>query len=254
MPNSLKLQRLLSDLGLSDKESAVYLSALALGPSAVQKIALHAGIKRTTVYSVLESLKSKGMVSEQISGFKVKYAASPPASLRSLMINRLSILEEAMPELSALYNLPTGEGLIKHYEGLDAVKSLYEDVLAGVKPGQDYLVLTDLFRWQRLDAKFFGDFASRRDRKLVNLRVLTVHSAHAAKRINSDVYIDRMRMLPVDMKITTNLVITPQCVVFHQLEPPVEAIMLNNRSVIHLHREMFELIWASTGPSSKIVS
>jgi HTH-type transcriptional regulator, sugar sensing transcriptional regulator len=246
MTNSLKLHKILSELGLTDKESSVYLSSLALGPSSVQKIALHAGIKRTTVYSVLESLKLKGMVNEQITGFKVSFVASPPASLRSLMVSRLSVLEEVMPELSALYNLPAGEGLIKHYEGLDAVKALYEDVLASVKAGQDYLVLTDLFRWQHLDGKFFGEFASRRDRKLVKLRVLSVYSSFAAKKLKNEVYIDRLRMLPVDMNVTTNLIITPQCVVFHQLEAPIEAIMLNNRSVVHLHREMFEVIWATS--------
>lgn len=248
MLNSAKLLKLLSDLGLSDKEAALYLSSLALGPTTVQKLALHAGVKRTTVYSVLETLKLKGIINEQISGFKVRYVASPPSALRSLMINRLSVLEDAMPELSALYNLPAGEGLIKHYEGLDAVKSLYEDVLSAVRAGQDYLVLTDLLRWQRLDARFFGDFASRRARRNVCLRVLSVHSAHAAKKARGEEYAGKMRLLPVDMKITTNLVITPQCVVFHQLEPPIEAIMLNNRSVINLQKEMFEMIWNTYGP------
>ncbi len=247
MATSAKLKKMLNELGLTDKEASVYLSALSLGPSPVQKLALHAGIKRTTAYSVLEALKTKGMISEQISGFKVRFVASPPASLRSLMISRLSVLEESMPELSALYNLPSGEGLIKHYEGIDAVKSLYEDVLSAVNFGDDYLVLTDLLRWQRLDARFFGTFVSRRAKKQVRLRVLTLRSAHALKKAQSDEYSGNLRLLPADMKITTNLVITPQCVVFHQLEPPIEAIMLNNRSVIHLHREMFEVVWAASG-------
>lgn len=239
-----KLHKMLLTLGLTDKESSVYLSALALGPSPVQRLASHAAVKRTTVYSVLESLKAKGMIVEQVSGFKVRYVASPPAALRAVMLNRLAAVEESMPELSALYNLPGDEGMIKHYEGLSAIKALYEDVLASVGPNQDYLVLTDLSRWQSLDARFFGSFVRRRARKLVRLRVLSVHSASAAKKALSDEYAGRLRILPVGMKVTTNLIVTPACVVFHQLEPPVDAIMLNNRSIVHLHKEMFEIIWA----------
>ena len=55
-----KLQSVLVRVGLSENEARVYLSAASLGPSTVQKITGAAGVKRTTGYSVLESLKSRG--------------------------------------------------------------------------------------------------------------------------------------------------------------------------------------------------
>ncbi len=241
-----KLQKMLMSIGLNDKESSVYLASLVLGAAPVARIAAQAGIKRTTAYTVIESLKIKGVMSEQVRGFKINYVAAPPSSLRTLMISQLSALEEAMPELSALHNLPGGEGVIKHYEGLAAIKGLYEELLASVGLEQDYLVLTDLSSWQKLDARFFASFARRRARKQVRLRILTVHSNTALKRSQDDAYVGRLRVLPVGMSVTTNLIITPQCVVFHQLMPPVDAIMLNNTSVIHMHKEMFEIIWQSS--------
>jgi sugar-specific transcriptional regulator TrmB len=243
-----KLEKTLTAIGLNDKEASVYLAALSLGPAPVARISTYAGIKRTTAYSVIESLKSKGIISEQVSGFKTRYAAAPPQSLHNLISSQLSALEESMPEFSALYNLPGDQAVIKHYEGLPAIKGLYEDLLASVGPNQDYLVLTDLYRWQKLDARFFALFARRRARKQVRLRMLTVHSKSATRSATTDEYAGRLRVLPEGMAITTNLIVTPQSVVFHQLEPPVDAIVLNNKSVIHMHKEMFEVIWQATKP------
>ncbi len=235
-------------MGLTEKESAVYLASLSLGPAPVARISANAGIKRTTAYTIIEDLKSKGIIMEQITGFKTRYVAAPPQSLRTLMISQLQALDEAMPELSAIYNLPGGEALIRHYEGLPAIKGLYEELLASIATNQDYLVLTDLALWQKLDNKFFASFARRRARKQVALRILTVHSPAALKREIADEYVGRLRILPEGMSVTTNLIITPQTVVFHQLTPPLDAISLNNRSVIHMHREMFEIIWQSARP------
>ena len=60
MANNLELE--LQHIGLNEREAKVYLAALELGPSPVQKIAQRAGIPRATVYLVLDDLRSKGFV------------------------------------------------------------------------------------------------------------------------------------------------------------------------------------------------
>ena len=47
---------ILKNLGLSEKAAQVYLASLELGEAPVQKLAERAGLKRTTVYYVLEEL------------------------------------------------------------------------------------------------------------------------------------------------------------------------------------------------------
>ena len=54
-----KLVKILENLGLSDNEARVYLASLSLGSTTIMKIAQTAEIKRTTVYSVIDSLKQK---------------------------------------------------------------------------------------------------------------------------------------------------------------------------------------------------
>ena len=56
------LEKELEKIGLTEKEAAVYLALLKLGPTTALKIARETGIKRPTVYTTLDALKGRGLV------------------------------------------------------------------------------------------------------------------------------------------------------------------------------------------------
>lgn len=239
-----KLLKVLKDLGLNDKESEIYLAALTLGPTTVLKLATHSGVKRTSIYSTLESLKLKGLLSTEVRGFKARYVATPPASLKTLLSNRLQLLESCLPDFEALYNLAGVGSVIRQYQGLRAIQGLYEELLGSLKAHEDYMVMTDLAKWESLDLHFFRSFVKRRSKKSIRLRILTTPSKSALRRQNEDRdYDGALRILPTGTQLGTNLIITDSYVVFHQLVAPMDAILLNNKSVIALQKELFNVIW-----------
>ncbi len=243
-----KLLRVLSDIGLDEKESHVYLAALTLGPTSILKISNLAGVKRTTVYSVLGSLRHKGLVTVEVRGFRTRYVASPPSALRSVVANKLTLLDDVMPDLAARFNMSGGGAVIRQYQGLAATKGLYEELLESMKSNDPYYVVTDLAMWESLDAKFFASFVRRRESKNIRLHVLSTPSKAALRRKDLDRQgAGHFRILPATVAVTTNLIITPHHVVFHQLVPPMDAILLNNKSVINLQIELFKAIWDSCG-------
>ena len=237
---------LLIDTGLSENEARVYLACLSIGPNTVLKIAKSAEIKRTSVYSVLENLKQKGLIFIEIKGFKKKYVAENPEKLDSLMEQRKNEIKKALPELSALYNLKGGESSIKYYEGVEAVKSIYEGLIKDIRPGEDYLVMSNQDDWLRLDKNYFLDFLSRRAKLPIRIRMIFQESQLAQdwKKMEKN-FNSKVRILPKETKLTTNLVITPQRVLIHQLTQPIIGIVIENKSVIQMHKESYEIIWKS---------
>ena len=145
------LTNTLTTLGLTDHEAAVYLAALSLGPATILKIAGVAEIKRTTVYSVIESLKIKGLMAIHVKGFKKLFVAENPEKLKTILLTRQSLLAQTLPEFLALYNLKGTESTIKYYEGLAGVKSVYESLLTDVRPKEDYLIISHQAEWLNLD-------------------------------------------------------------------------------------------------------
>src|ERR1700752_4994326 len=99
-----KLVETLKELGLADHEAKVYFGALSLGPGTILRIADASEVKRTTVYSVIESLKQKGLINVEINGLKKLYTAAAPEKLESILVQRKDRFKDLLPEFSALYN------------------------------------------------------------------------------------------------------------------------------------------------------
>ncbi len=250
-----KLIKTLLDIGLNEKEARVYLAALSLGPTSILKLADEAGIKRTTVYSVLEALRLMGLITVELRGFKRRYVASPPSALRSLLFNRLATFDDSIGDFMTIYNMAGGGSVIRHYQGLAATRGLYEELLASVRAFEPYCVLTDLAKWQSLEPTFFKSFVKRRARKSLKIRILSTHSKLAlARQMQDREHGAQVRILPKNMTVNTNLVITPHYLAFHQLVPPFDAILLNNKSVIGVQMEMFNALWQSSMPDKLAAS
>jgi len=243
-----KLSSILLELGLSDKESAIYLAALVLGPSSASEIARESGIKRPTVYPIVDALTKKGLMHIEVRGFKQLYAAEPPERLKSALATKANMLSLALPEFEALYNLRGDQGVVRYYRGLDAVKGVYEDLLKDTRPKDDYWVISHTKKWLALDEKYFRDFAERQTKERFNFRFLLVDSPEArasipvARAIGAEV-----RILPKDTVFGSNFTATAHRTVMHHLEEPTFAIVVDNDQFARMQRELFEVVWQSLG-------
>ena len=246
MKNNQLIQTL-TELGLNEKEANVYVSALSAGPSPILKIAQAAGLKRTTVYSVIESLKQKGLMTIELKGWKKLFAAEDPEKLETILETRRLKFKNLLPEFSALYNLKGGESFIKYYEGLEAMKSVYEGLIRDVRPHEDYSIIADQRRWYELAPEFFEDFTRRRAKLPINIRMLLQDTLTARKfKKHEKIYNLKIKFLPEGTSLITNLVVIPKKVMIHQLTPPIMAMVIENKSIVQMHQQLFELIWRST--------
>ena len=245
MNKDSKYIQLLKDIGLDEKQATVYLSMISLGPTTALQIARVTEIKRTTIYAVIESLKSSGLVRMEQKGFKRLFVAESPSKLETIMEMKKVSLDKNITDLLQIYNKGGGDSLIKIYENITSIKSVYESLLEDIKPGEDYLVIADSSLWYKLDREYFTSFAERRSKLPIKIRILSQESEDTeymtkyAQNFNYEV-----KTLPKGTKLTTNLIITPQKVVIHQLVSPTFAMVIENRNIINMHKEMFEMIWA----------
>src|SRR6056297_1213179 len=114
-------QELLS-LGLNNKESEVYLAALKLGYCSVQEIAKKANMNRTTVYTHIKNLISRGLMSAVEKAGKVFYLVERPEKLKYIqeqqekeVARRKNILQKIMPELESIYNVAKNRPSVRYF-------------------------------------------------------------------------------------------------------------------------------------------
>lgn len=245
MKNALSsLSRTLEEFGLSQPEAAVYLALLQIGPTTILNIARNTNLKRTTIYSLIDALKQKGLVTVIVTGLKQTYAAQDPSKLQSLWQNKLEQFNEQLPTFQALQKFSDSQAMIKYYEGKTNIREVYLRLIADIKPHEDYLIVAAQEEWYKSDPHFFQKFIEKRAKLPINIRLLAQDSptARQHKKFEKN-YHEAIKFLPKGTAITTNLVITPQRVVIHQLHAPHLAIVIENQSVIQMHREQFEIMW-----------
>ena len=158
----------LKHLGLSDKESAVYLASLELGPASVQDISHKSKVNRATTYVMIESLSGRGLMSAFTKGKKKLYAPESPERLMSIIDHERKALDSRAGELSRI---------------LPMLGTLYN--AEGAKPSGRYLEGVEGLETSRLSCeKLDGDF----------IQIVPVDQVHAMEEIlhDRDEHIKRM--------------------------------------------------------------
>jgi sugar-specific transcriptional regulator TrmB len=239
-----KLGKALEELGLEESEARLYLTMLGAGPTTVLQLSRASGMKRANIYNLIDRLVELGLARIEPRGFKRVFVAEDPENLKVLLQRKKKALEETLPFLQELSQNKGGTAFIKYYQGLNAIREVYESLLREVRPKDEYLVLSNQEAWEALDPDFFPDFQVRRGKLPINIRLIfqrtasSLQSYQFQKNINA-----KIRLLEENTTLTTNLIILPHKVVIHQLVAPHLAIVIENQNVVKMHREMFEIIW-----------
>src|SRR3990167_2765077 len=129
------LEKYLQDIGLSDKESTVYLSLIQVDNASVLDLSKKTKLKRPTVYVILESLSKKGLVSETTIGKKTHYQAEPPERLETFVEKRKIALEESqrtlkdvIPQIKSIARETGERPVVKYFEGKEGIISASEEI------------------------------------------------------------------------------------------------------------------------------
>jgi sugar-specific transcriptional regulator TrmB len=130
-------EKYLKDIGLSEKEAAVYVALLSFDKALVSDISEKANIKRPTTYVILDSLENKGLVSEINIGKKTYYLAEPPEKLGLFVERQIHSLEEnkksldiIVPQLKSIQREDGEKPLVQFFEGKEGVISSNDDTFA----------------------------------------------------------------------------------------------------------------------------
>ncbi len=249
--SNIEILENLEDFGLNETESKVYAALLETGGGSVNSIAEVAGIKRTTAYSTLDGLVKQGLARFDEFGLKRKIVPEDPGRLKAILDHKQRKLTKTLPTLEALYNLKGNESFIKYYKGFKAIQPLYEQLIKDIRPGQEYCVISNQQMWHDTDPSYFTDFSTRRGKLPIKLRIILEQNERSRQYFEKRrLYNADIRFLPKGVKLETNLVITPQRTLIHQLVQPVIALVVENQSFIKMHQEMFKLMWSSLPPEA----
>jgi sugar-specific transcriptional regulator TrmB len=164
-------KNLLNSLGLRDAEFEVYTAALSLGEGTMQDLARRSGVKRTSIYTFIDDLKSRGFITEVKKKKRKVYSAVAPSQLLEMEKTRLTELEKFLPELLAIHNKSKKKPRVTFYEGVEGIEEVYGDML---KEHKEIIAYEDLEHMKMILPKAFYDyFPPERARRGIPFKSIT---------------------------------------------------------------------------------
>ena len=171
-------------IGFSDKEAAVYIASLELGPATILELAKKSKVNRATTYVVIEALIKKGLALSFEKGKKRYFSVESPECLLSIFNIRKKEIDEQerefsafLPELKKIYSsgLTEGKPVVRFFEGKEGIKAIQDDIIK---------TKTEILReFTSLDDAYdFFPPSPKDHRKKINKNVKLVKTIYTSKK------------------------------------------------------------------------
>lgn len=162
---------MLTEIGLKEIEAKIYLKLLEedsiLASNLARKLKLH----RTSVYDTLDKLTNKGLASYFIKSGKKYFRATNPDRLLEIEEEKEMNLREFVTSLKNLKKPQQKEPLFEIYVGREGIKTIWEDILRGLKKGDEFLALAT-GKAPKILPYYMPQFHKRRIKAGIKLRII----------------------------------------------------------------------------------
>lgn len=243
MENHINLEKELRELGFDEKEAAIYIALLELGPSPASAIAKKTGIKRTGVYYDLEQLRERGYISETIEKNRKKYIAEEPEQIKKIFLQRIERLNQIIPDLTNLATINLGKPQVRYFVGKEGLKTMLNNSLSLPKKSEILAFVSDEI--EKEIPEYIRTYRKKRIKKKILYRGIIKESKRAKelKKKGKELYFE-LKLVPEDIfdpKLEIN--IYGNKIVFASLGYELLGVMIESKIIADAMRQIFNLVW-----------
>ena len=231
----------LKKLGLSAKESSIYVALLEYTPLTIATISKVTGLHRPAIYKELPQLIKKGLVAEIVTEKKKVYKAESPKKLQKLVDNITTNAEQEISELKDMYDEHRGRPTITYLRGIDGFKRLFDDVATTLNRGDEFLRYSS----RKVDERYFtvsNLYKKKRITKQIERRVITSEAKAKKKKPRLERWV---KFIPGEVDLfddNISQIIYKDKVAFIDHDTNSTFIM-ESKKMATFQRKIFNLLW-----------
>jgi len=251
--------KLLKEIGLTEGEIKTYLALLKIGKNSTGFIAKESQVSRSKLYSILDKLEKKGLVSHVEENGVMYFIASEPAKIKDWIktkeeqIKKLeNEFEKFLPQLDSYNQESQKVQKVSFYQGLKGLTTAHEHLYQKLKKGDEYYYLgipanqpeTHHLYWQRDH--------ERRVKEGINCKLLF------NKDTSKEIVKNRNKYKGCDARYMTTNIKTPSYFLIYAdtvmvaiaSKNPI-AIEITSEEIANSFKEYFKEFWKLSKPLKK---
>lgn len=239
----MNIKNVLKQLGLNERHSTIYLACLEIGSASIQKISAKSGFARSTCEAVLKSLQEKGFVTAFQKKKTRYFSPEDPKKIISLAREKVTMLEEALPQFSARYFkgdvLPT----VRLYQGENGIRNVLQEIIDEANDLVSFGSIDDIYGAL---GDFFPKFTKKRIEKSIRLKVILRDTplARERQRLGRE-QLREVRLVSKNYEYSSVTFIWNNKVAMCSLKEGIIALVVESNELASIQRAMFKLIWDS---------
>ena len=194
----MQVNELLSEIGLTQRESKVYVALLELGLTTTGPLVKKSGVPNSKIYEILESLQNKGLVSWIIKSKTKYFQAANPNKIFSMFKEKEKRVKELIPFLESKQLLAKQKQSVEMFEGSKAIFAFLKDLIDDAKKGENYysFSLGEEHNNKNIEI-FYKQFGDKRYKKSLNVKIL---ANKRLRKIFKNIYADRLQFFEKSIK------------------------------------------------------
>lgn len=173
---------LLKKLGLSEKESIIYIDLLENGISSISQIVERTKIHRPEAYRYIPLLKERWFICEIKKTKRKLFLPESPENIKSLLDNLNKDIENYLPDLISIYGRTEKRPNVKYLEWKKAVTYVFDDIVNTLKKWDIFYRVSSEKDVDRANSYLSSDYRSRRDKKELERFVIMSKSQSILKK------------------------------------------------------------------------
>ena len=234
----------LRELGLSAKESSVYLSLLSSGEVGTTAIVRDTGLHRQFVYDTLASLEEKGLVGHSIARGRKKFYSHSPSKLAGLFEHKKRIADALVKKMEKSF-LTSDIQEVESYKGTEAFAANEFEILKAQPQGSKIYIFggngDDYV--EKLGA-YYQEYEYQRTKK--KIEVLYLGNQHL-KEMLTDSRNERdmfhYRMLPAGLSGDLNTCVYHDRICFYMFGEPIAVFSIKSEKIARSYADFFMGLW-----------
>ncbi len=241
----MQIKRVLEQYGLKERHAEVYLACLELGSASIQKISQKSGFARSTCEAVLDSLHEKGFVTT----FRKKnvryFSPEDPKKLINLAKEKVSLLENALPQFGALYYKGGTMPMSRLYEGENGVRLVLQEILQEAKEILCFGSIDDIYSAL---GDYFPKFTKERIKRSIPAKVILQDTSFARERQKlGPQELREVRLISSDNLLSSVTFIWNNKLAMCSLKEKIVALVVESDELANIQKTMFQSIWETLG-------
>lgn len=239
-----ELKDILFNLEIPDMQSEIYLALLKMGEGSYTEIAKKAGIKRTTLYPILEKMEKRGLIKKSLDK-KVFLPVEPQQLFEKLQGNNLMFFH-AIPQFQDLMKRPEKMAKVKFYNGRKGIQQLFLDELASYKTKKESILRTVAgASFYAFDADFRDEYAIKRQETGIETRLIVSSDLKEyVKKYKIQFSMQKVKFLPDTLgNITGRIAASPARISLIGFLKDESGIMIESQELAETFIKFFDFVW-----------